>query len=119
MYDHFFCVCKSPDQIIRPQPKNAVNLVTADDHFNLSQWFVWICMDQHAHFITPKSDHDSVWRSPGLSASNHMKTSLQDAKPKYSARAAIELARWFFANNSVIIESATMKFDQNLVCLTP
>ena len=31
---------------------------------------------------------------------------------------ATELERWFFANNSVIIVSATMKLDQNLVRLT-
>ena len=30
-----------------------------------------------------------------------------------------ELEWWFFANNSVIIASATMKLDQNLVRLTP
>ena len=30
-----------------------------------------------------------------------------------------ELVWWFFANNSVIIASATMKLDQNLVRLTP
>ena len=32
---------------------------------------------------------------------------------------ATELERWFFPNNSVIIVSATMKLDQNLVRLTP
>ena len=32
---------------------------------------------------------------------------------------ATELARWCFANNSVIIVSATMKLEQNLVRLTP
>ena len=32
---------------------------------------------------------------------------------------ATELKQWFFANNSVIIVSATMKLDQNLVRLTP
>ena len=32
---------------------------------------------------------------------------------------ATELERWFFDNNSVIIVSATMKLDQNLVRLTP
>ena len=32
---------------------------------------------------------------------------------------ATELEGWVFANNSVIIVSATMKLDQNLVRLTP
>ena len=32
---------------------------------------------------------------------------------------ATELEQWFFANNSVIIASATMKHDQNLVRLMP
>ena len=42
----------------------------------------------------------------------------EEEEEVYTVRAR-ELVRWFFANNSVIIVSATMKLDQNLVRLTP
>ena len=39
---------------IRPHIKFAVSLVIAYGHFNLPPVFVWACMGQHTHFITPE-----------------------------------------------------------------
>ena len=54
MYDHTFS--KLANHQIRPHMKWAVRLVIAYGHFDLPQGFVWVCLGQHTHFITPKGD---------------------------------------------------------------
>ena len=51
---NFFLCLQITTAEIRPQAKYSINLVIVDDHFNLPQRFVWVCMGYYTHFITPK-----------------------------------------------------------------
>ena len=59
---------------------SAVNLETADGHFNLPQEFNWFCMSYNTHFITPRAyEHFYVYLTPfcKLQSDKKMRTKLQ------------------------------------------
>ena len=57
---------------IRPHTKWAVRLVIAYGHFNLPQGFVWVCMGQHTHFITPKGIRQDSFVELNCNLLSHM-----------------------------------------------
>ena len=60
MYDHTFY--KLPNQQIRHQATHKVGCQPEDfayGHVNLPQGFVWVCMGQYTHFVTPEGI--TVW----------------------------------------------------------
>ena len=44
---------------IKPHIKWDVSLVIAYGHFNLPPGFVWACLGQHTHFITPEGNKNT------------------------------------------------------------
>ena len=56
MYDHTFLILQITRSDIRPHMKVGCQPGDCIWLLNLPQEFVWVCMDKHTHFITPKGD---------------------------------------------------------------